>query len=189
MTIIPITQHPQYSALTESITELNSVKNKLLIRRTEVDSLIRCQAPDESTSVLDAAFKSANGQTTISVGIPDNLREERAELTKQIGVVSKVLLAREQERDTMVSGLSRDACASVEPQHREIAGRFIATLRQLDGIFEDEHQLLHSLSMAGYSQTFSRYVGWPYVGRLGHVGETALWNKHKELKDYASSKR
>jgi restriction endonuclease Mrr len=181
-----ISKIPEFAQLTQEINALAEAKGKVQSRISEIESLLRSDSQDDGASHVAAALEFATtGKVLIPSNTPADLREAHVILRQQRESLDKAIIAKQQALSEVHGTLSRKACEAIEDKHRKLAGRYLATLRQLDAIAIEEIEMVRALEQEGYNVSLRAYVQWPNVGLLSETSGSAIWHKEREMSNYA----
>lgn len=180
-----ISSQPEYAQIAQEINGLGTAQGKVLARLAEVESLLRTNAPDDGAAHVEAALQFAEtGKVIAPTDVSTELREAHLVLRQQRDALTKVIKERQQVLGGVEGSLSRKACTEIEPAHRKLAARYLAALRELDAIAEDELAMVQSIETNGYSVQLRQYIRWHHVGLIREGSSSAIWHKVRELARY-----
>ena len=183
MQLTPIQKQPEYVQAVADINRMTAALQKVQERLAQVAS-----EQSQKTSTLDHHVEGAlrfaeSGMSRLAFDRPAALEEERLLLLQQEEALRRSIQDRQTELNHLVTTLSVLASRSVIKQHKDIAARQAAVLRELDAAMKEEDALFAELRASGYTPSFSEYMSWPMVGRLSTPG-SLLWQRVRDLDRY-----
>lgn len=185
--MIPIASQPEYAKIFAEITILNEAQGKVSLRISEIEALLRANTPDDGSAHVEAALHFANtGKVLVPGGGIAELSEEHVILRDQRDALTKAVTEKHRDLEKVARVISAEVCKDTGPTHRVMAGRYLALLKQLDAIAEEELALISSLERNGYNVNFREYIRWPVIGLLRESSGATIWHKVKELNYYGT---
>ncbi len=186
-TLIPIAKQARYLAAVEAINELAAAKQKIEERIADTEAKLRDGAPDKESSQVAAALEFANtGVVRAADHSMPALREEHVVLRQQLEALEGAIKTKHAALSQVEQELSMQACRECEPEHRKLAGRYLDALLELDACAEAELELIGRLNASGYAASFREYVRWNLLGLRRDYGQSAIWNRVREIEHYAA---
>jgi hypothetical protein len=179
--MIPISKRPEYSSIESELNDIAAAQGKVEARITELEASDRAQTAETGDRHIEAALKFAETGVT---EVPTDRQLELEILRKQARALDLAVRERHQTLNVTIGQLSREASVEVADKHRDIAARYLVTLRKLDSIAGEEVQLIRDLEKLGYSPSFPQYADWAFIGRIDQTSQSAAWQKVRELSAY-----
>lgn len=185
--MIPIASQPEYAKIFAEITSLNEAQGKVSLRISEIEAMLRANTPDDGSTHVEAALHFANtGKVLVPGGGIAELSEEHVILRQQRDALTKAVTEKHRALDKVVREISAKVCADAGPAHRVLAGRYLAKLKELDALAEEELAMISALERNGYNVNLREYIRWPVIGLLRESSGASIWHKVKELNYYGT---
>ena len=189
MNLKPLTSMPQYLEAKAPIDKLNAAAVKIDARLAEVamkigDARAASGGSRDASQVAAALAFAETGQVQGVDNIARELNEEHSMLTEQRASISRAIDGAHRDLERVVGELSAAARKDMLPAHRALAKELLDKLLEVDAIFVREAALVSSVDRAGFTGSFSEYLGWPVIGRLDEQSGSMLWHKVRELRAY-----
>ena len=183
-----LTDHPQFQTAQAAYTELAELLSKVQAKHNEVLAALREERTGEDADLghIDAAQQFAEtGRVHGPTADLSALREQEVLLRQQVEALKKAMGAQWQEIQRVTADLSQSAWLELEPEHKALAARYAAGMRELDAIAEAEQQLLARANRGGFDVRPRQRVAWFFVGRLTDPQNTPSRTHLAELDCYA----